>query len=227
MFWRKKREKDKKKEADAFGFTSQEERFKALESLTFAASLAHANLPAYARTTPSNLLIQILCKGQCNSERWARLNKPHPGKSDLKNAKKGEYQATCLKCGYVAVDNHNWHRQVSEARALQALKSEIAGMPQKYSAGAVTFGAGASKAQEQIPTICAVIDDAINALETGLDTHNLPIKKSQIADGLKRLVAATRQPAFIGLVSTALTPTGVSELERYMNELEQIANKIL
>ena len=111
-------------------------------------------------------------------------------------------------------------------RELQALKSGIAGVPQKYSAGVFTFGAGASKAKEQIPTICAVIDDAVNALEKGLDIHNRPITKSQIADGLKRLVAATRRPAFIGLVSTALNPRGVSELERYMNELEQIANKI-
>ncbi|KON29954.1 hypothetical protein AC480_02240 [miscellaneous Crenarchaeota group archaeon SMTZ1-55] len=111
-------------------------------------------------------------------------------------------------------------------RELQVLKSEIARLPQKYPMGGFTFGAGASKAKEQIPTICAVIDDAVNAFEKGLDVHNRPITKSQIADGLKRLVAATRRPAFIGLVSTALSPTGVRELGQYMNNLERIANKI-
>jgi hypothetical protein len=47
-----------------------------------------------------------------------------------------------------------------------------------------------------------------------------------MADGLKRLVDATRQPAFIGLISTVFSPAGVSELERYMNELERIASRI-
>jgi hypothetical protein len=111
-------------------------------------------------------------------------------------------------------------------RELQVLKAEISRLPQKYSSGGFTFGTGSSTATEQIPTICAVIDDAVKALEKGLDVHNRPITKPQIVDGLKRLVAATRRPAFIGLVSAALNPTGVRELEGYMNQLEQIANKI-
>ena len=111
-------------------------------------------------------------------------------------------------------------------RELQVLKAEISRLPQKYSSSGFTFGAGSSTATEQIPTICAVIDDAVKALEKGLDVHNRPITKPQIVDGLKRLVAATRRPAFIGLVSAALNPTGVRELEGYMNQLEQIANKI-
>ena len=111
-------------------------------------------------------------------------------------------------------------------RDLQVLKSEIARLPQKYPTGGFTFGVGATKAQEQIPTICAVIDDAVKALEKGLDIHNRSITKPQIADSLKRLVAATRRPAFIGLVSTALNSTGVRELGQYMNKLEQVANKI-
>lgn len=109
---------------------------------------------------------------------------------------------------------------------LLTLKSKISELPQKYQTGALVFGAGAGKAQEQVPTICAVIDDAVKALEKGTDVHNQPITKPQIADGLKRLVAATRQPAFIGLTSTVLSPTGVSQLEKYMNELEQIASGI-
>lgn len=111
-------------------------------------------------------------------------------------------------------------------RELQALKSKVSEIPQRYPTGAFTFGAGVGTAQEQIPTICAVIDDAVKALEKGLDVHNRPITRPQIADGLRRLVAATRRPAFVGLVSAVLNADGVSELEKNMSELEQIANKI-
>lgn len=109
---------------------------------------------------------------------------------------------------------------------LLILKSKISELPQEYQTDAFTFGAGVGKAQEQIPTICAVIDDAVKALEKGLDVHNQLVTKPQIADGLKRLVDATRQPAFIGLISTVFSSVGVSELERYMDELERIARRI-
>jgi hypothetical protein len=110
---------------------------------------------------------------------------------------------------------------------LQTLRSKISELPQKYPTGAFTFGPGAGTAQEQVPTICAVIDDAIKALEKGLDIHNRPITKPQIADGLKRLVEATRRPAFVGLITAVLSSPGISELEKCMNELEQIASKII
>jgi len=109
---------------------------------------------------------------------------------------------------------------------LLTLKSKISELPQKYQTNALTFGAGVGKAQEQIPTLCAIIDDFVSALKTGLDRHNKPITKPYVASELKRLVAHTRQAAFIGLVSTVLNPTGVNKLEKYMNELEQIASKI-
>jgi len=67
-------------------------------------------LPHYVGSTPIEYLIKIFCRGRCNGTRWARLNKPHPGKSTLRNAPMGEYQATCLQCGYVATDNYNWFR---------------------------------------------------------------------------------------------------------------------
>jgi predicted nucleic acid-binding Zn ribbon protein len=109
---------------------------------------------------------------------------------------------------------------------LLALKSKISELPQKYPTGTFTFGSGVGEAQKQIPTICAVIDDAIKALEKGLDIHNRPITISQIADGVKRLVIATRAPAFVGLMTAVLSSEGVRVLETYMNELEQIASTI-
>ena len=109
---------------------------------------------------------------------------------------------------------------------LKTLKAKLSILLQKYSKGAFTFGQGVSTAQEQIPIICANIDDAVKALEKGVDRSNRPITRPQIAEGLRRLVIATRRPAFVGLVSTVLNPTGVRELERCMDELVQIAVKI-
>jgi len=69
-----------------------------------------SGLPEYAKNIPSEYLIQLYCKG-CNSGRWAKLNKPYPGKTALKNAPIGEYTANCLKCGYENVDNYNWYER--------------------------------------------------------------------------------------------------------------------
>lgn len=66
------------------------------------------NLSDYAKSTPPELLVQLYCR-RCGSGRWARLNRPYPGKMALKNAKGPEYTATCLKCGDVATDNYNWY----------------------------------------------------------------------------------------------------------------------
>jgi len=109
---------------------------------------------------------------------------------------------------------------------LLTLKSKISELPQKYPTGTFTFGTGVAQAQEQIPTICRNIDEAIRALDIGVDPYDRPITKSQIADGLIRLVNATRKPAFVGLMIAVLSSEGVLVLETYMNELEQIASTI-
>jgi HEAT repeat protein len=111
-------------------------------------------------------------------------------------------------------------------RELRTLKFKISELPQKYPTEAFTVGPGVAQAQEQIPIICAVIDDAVKALEKGLDVHDRPITRPQIADGLKRLVTATRKPAFISLILAVLSLDGISELEKHMNEIEQLASKI-
>lgn len=67
-------------------------------------------LPEYAKSVPSEYLVQILCRGRCRTGRWARLNEPYPGKTALRKAEFGEYRATCLKCGHEATDNYNWYR---------------------------------------------------------------------------------------------------------------------
>jgi ribosomal protein S18 len=82
------------------------------------------------------------------------------------------------------------------------------------------------QAQEHIPIICMNIDQAIKALKTGFDPNNNPITKPQIAHGLKNLIKATQTPEFIGLVGTVLNFMQIQMLEKYINELEKISNRI-
>jgi hypothetical protein len=110
-------------------------------------------------------------------------------------------------------------------KELLDLKSKISDFPKYRQTGTFTFGAGISQAHQQIQTICAVIDDAVKALKTGLDVHNRPITRPQIADGLKRLANATRETNFYELMETVFG-YGVAEFYNYMKELEQIANRI-
>ena len=110
---------------------------------------------------------------------------------------------------------------------LQTLKIKISELPAQCPAKGISFGAGVTQAQEQIPIICKNIEQAIIALNTGFDPYNRPITKQQIVDGLKHLVSATRKPAFIGLMVAVLSGDGIQSLENHLNYLEQIANKIV
>ncbi|HHT71545.1 MAG TPA: hypothetical protein GX016_08225 [Firmicutes bacterium] len=67
------------------------------------------SLPKYAQLTPNDYLIHIWCD-HCACGRWAKLNKPYPGPTLLRDAQMGEYTAKCLKCGYQVFDNYNWSR---------------------------------------------------------------------------------------------------------------------
>lgn len=107
---------------------------------------------------------------------------------------------------------------------LQALKSKILRIPQIYPTRAKVTGANTAK--KEIPAVCQVIDDAIRALQTGLDIYDKPITKPQIAAGLKRLVDQTRRPLWVGSTSLAISVQGIFEVKKYMNKLEEIASKI-
>jgi hypothetical protein len=73
-------------------------------------SASMRKLPGYARHVDRTRLVRILCRGTCRMTRWAEMNAPYPGKDVLKRARLGQFRATCLQCGYVAVDNYNWFR---------------------------------------------------------------------------------------------------------------------
>jgi hypothetical protein len=83
-----------------------------------------------------------------------------------------------------------------------------------------------AQARQQIPIICQNIDDAIRALDTGLDRSGNPVTKRQISDGLKRLVEATRNPGLVGLLTAVLASHGIQRFEHHMGELERIAEEI-
>lgn len=67
-------------------------------------------LPRYAQDADRTKLVKILCKGKCGKTRWAELNKPYPGKKEVREAEMGIYEARCLGCGKIALDNYNWLR---------------------------------------------------------------------------------------------------------------------
>jgi hypothetical protein len=69
-----------------------------------------SNLPAYAKDADPRYLVRLHCD-KCNTGRWAKMNKPFPGKDILLNSEMGAYKAVCLKCGTETDDSHNWFGQ--------------------------------------------------------------------------------------------------------------------
>jgi len=64
-------------------------------------------LPQYAVGVPTNLRVQILCRGKCGKSRYARVSLPDWA---LKPVGDPTVYAQCLMCGYRAVDPYNWIR---------------------------------------------------------------------------------------------------------------------
>lgn len=70
---------------------------------------APEDLPNYAEATDPDFLVKMFCDS-CGCGRWAKLNQPYPGRTQLQDADMGEFEATCLYCGTEAYDNYNWSR---------------------------------------------------------------------------------------------------------------------
>lgn len=114
---------------------------------------------------------------------------------------------------------------------LQAVKLEISKIPEAHPTYALVMGPGARTAREQIPLLCGSIAAAIEALQTGLIFGGTPIPKGVsrsvcAVDLLKRSASRTRDPAFVGLLSTIINPDGLAELKKCADELNRIAEKI-
>lgn len=67
-------------------------------------------LPAYAENANRKRVVQIMCRGKCNSTRWAEMNADYPGEEILKKSQVNDFSAKCLRCGYIAIDPYNWYR---------------------------------------------------------------------------------------------------------------------
>jgi len=67
-------------------------------------------LPNYAQQANGNRLVKLLRKGDCSRVVWAEMNTDYPGQEVLRKSQVGDFTATCLKCGKIAVDPYNWMR---------------------------------------------------------------------------------------------------------------------
>ena len=70
--------------------------------------MSRRKLPKYALGIPRNRLVEMLCRGNCNCERLAKI-------ADTPNSKGGTEidiygYAECLRCGYRGTDYSNWKR---------------------------------------------------------------------------------------------------------------------
>jgi TolB-like protein len=110
---------------------------------------------------------------------------------------------------------------------LRSLRNSIFALSQRRSDAVPAVGPGAGQAVENIQIVCRNVDEAVRALETGLDPHGRRITKTQVAAGLRRLVDATRQPACISLLTVVLGDDAIRSLENHLRELERMADTIV
>jgi hypothetical protein len=105
---------------------------------------------------------------------------------------------------------------------LRVLKGKFTTLPGEYptQVQVVRFGSP----PQTLQMVALVCDDAIRALDQGLDVNNQPINPSGVANGLKRMVKDARQDT--GLVATTLNPLGVRRYSQYLDELESLANRM-
>jgi hypothetical protein len=109
-------------------------------------------------------------------------------------------------------------------KEIRALKLKFLELSEKHIRQATIVGYGASQGIQIMETICAVCDDVIRALEKGIGVEGAPISKQQISNGLKRLIANARTD--LGIVAINLNPDGVQLYQKYLKQLEDIANRI-
>ena len=109
---------------------------------------------------------------------------------------------------------------------LKALRRQISSLPERHASDADLAGGGVAQARQQFEVLCKVIEDAIRALEHGVDTHGSTISHADIARGLNRLVATVRRPQWFGLVSSILDMEGPKELQGCIDRINRVAKKI-
>ena len=112
------------------------------------------------------------------------------------------------------------------AKSLSDIRTKFTQLPHSFPATGESVGSGAEVAKQQIPIICANIEQALKALESGLDPNSNPITGELVGEGLTQLVNAAQRSEFLGLMSGVLSIEGVTQMEGYLNELKSLAGQL-
>lgn len=69
-----------------------------------------SKVPEYAAHVPRHELVKLLCKKQCGRSTLAQLRPADPPMSSPHRGTErfAGYEAVCLRCGGIAIDNYNW-----------------------------------------------------------------------------------------------------------------------
>lgn len=110
---------------------------------------------------------------------------------------------------------------------LKGLMSNISELLGKHPSQITTISFETDRINDQIPIICDNINDIINALKTGRDTYNNPISKKDISFGIKNLLNnSIEKSGWELLMQSVLNENGIQLLKDYLNQLDNIAERI-
>ena len=65
-------------------------------------------LPKYAQNSKIENLVNILCRGKCQTSRYATIKSNERNNMGTKIT--SDSKAECLVCGYIASDCSNWNK---------------------------------------------------------------------------------------------------------------------
>lgn len=107
------------------------------------------------------------------------------------------------------------------AKALKSLSGKVSEIGNLHPKLISIGGAGAARAEKQIPWICQTLDQAAAALESKRDPFGNPITPSQVVGGLKQLTVYVREPSYGTLME--MTYPGIDKpLQSCMKKLDKI-----
>jgi hypothetical protein len=123
-----------------------------------------------------------------------------------------------------------WRSLFSKQERLRVLPQSLQEMAAKFAGlqppATVRPSQGTSSGERILTTICGACDDAIQALRSGLDVDGRPITRTEIADGLQRVVSDGRSNLVMYRMASVLTPQGLRLFEEYLGQLERLARRI-
>ncbi len=125
----------------------------------------------------------------------------------------GAEEATCPTCSQA--------KPADPAQELLALSEKVRALSEEFPRAGGAVGAGADRAEKQIPWICRELGAASEALVSGRDPKGNPITRGQISGGLEQLVAYVRNPDY-GTVMEMVYPGIDAPLQACMDQLESI-----